>query len=138
MCKVEKPLTEFNSNGYQPNGAKKYKAKCKPCQQTYDRTKFRNTIRDIVGSYSCKICGYSKCLEAIEFHHINPSIKEWKLSDLVTNKIERIILWGGVQMDNERAINYYKKIGFETIGQFTYNGENYDMIFLIPERKSFY
>lgn len=60
------------------------------------------------------------------------------LSDLVTNKIDRIILWGGVQMDNERAINYYKKIGFETIGQFTYNGENYDMIFLIPERKSSY
>lgn len=57
----------------------------------------------------------------------------YTLSDLVTNKIERIILWGGVQVVNERAINYYKKIGFETIGQFTYNGENYDMIYKIPK-----
>jgi ribosomal protein S18 acetylase RimI-like enzyme len=55
------------------------------------------------------------------------------LLDLITLKIERIILWGGVQMDNERALNYYKKIGFNTIGQFTYNGENYDMIYDISK-----
>ncbi len=55
------------------------------------------------------------------------------LSDLENNKIERIILWGGVQIDNKRAINYYNKIGFETIGQFTYNGENYDMVYRIRE-----
>lgn len=90
VCNIEKPLSEFFSNGYQPNGVKKYKAKCKLCQKAYDRTKFRNTVTEIVGSYSCKICGYSKCLEAIEFHHINPSLKEWKLSDLVTNKKETI------------------------------------------------
>jgi ribosomal protein S18 acetylase RimI-like enzyme len=51
------------------------------------------------------------------------------LSDLMTTEIERIILWGGVQMDNERAVNYYKKNGFKTLGQFAYNGENYDMIY---------
>ncbi len=53
------------------------------------------------------------------------------LSDLTTSDIERIILWGGVQMDNEIAVNYYKKNGFKTVGQFTYNGENYDMIYHI-------
>ena len=51
------------------------------------------------------------------------------LSDLTTHKIERIILWGGVQMDNKRALNFYKKNGFDTIGQFIYNGENYDMTY---------
>jgi diamine N-acetyltransferase len=50
------------------------------------------------------------------------------LADLTTMEIERIILWGGVQIDNEKAVNYYKKNGFKTIGQFAYNGENYDMI----------
>jgi ribosomal protein S18 acetylase RimI-like enzyme len=55
------------------------------------------------------------------FNHIH--------SDLAIGDAERIILWGGVQMDNENAIKYYKRIGFETIGQFTYNGENYDMIY---------
>jgi hypothetical protein len=90
LCNSEKPLSEFFSNGYQPNGIKKYKAKCKSCQKQYDRSKFRNTVSEIMGGYCCKICGYSKCLEAIEFHHIDPSIKEWKLSDLVTNKKETI------------------------------------------------
>jgi diamine N-acetyltransferase len=50
------------------------------------------------------------------------------LSDLTATKIERIILWVGVQADNEKAVNFYKKNGFKTLGQFTYNGENYDMI----------
>ncbi len=54
------------------------------------------------------------------------------LSDLTTMKIERIILWGGVQMDNEIAVNFYRKNGFKTIGQFAYNGDNYDMIYDIP------
>ncbi|WP_336518133.1 hypothetical protein [Pollutibacter soli] len=50
------------------------------------------------------------------------------LSDLKTNRINRIILWGGVQVDNDKAVNYYKKNDFRILGQFTYNGENYDMI----------
>ena len=50
------------------------------------------------------------------------------LSDLKTTKIKRVILWGGVQVDNDRAVNYYRKNGFKTLGQFTHKGENYDMI----------
>ena len=55
------------------------------------------------------------------------------LSDLKFTKIARIILWGGVKMDNERAVKFYKKYGFQTLGQFTYNGENYDMIYFIRQ-----
>lgn len=51
------------------------------------------------------------------------------LSDLRTTEISRIILWGGVQMDNTKAVNYYKKNNFKILGKFTYNGENYDMYF---------
>ncbi|MFZ4549052.1 MAG: GNAT family N-acetyltransferase [Bacteroidales bacterium] len=50
------------------------------------------------------------------------------LSDLQTLGIKRIILWGGVQCSNTRAVNYYHKNGFKTLGQFEYNGENYDMV----------
>ncbi|MBK9735067.1 MAG: GNAT family N-acetyltransferase [Saprospiraceae bacterium] len=32
------------------------------------------------------------------------------LADLKKTAAKRIVLWGGVQADNERAINYYKKI----------------------------
>ena len=27
----------------------------------------------------CCICGYDKCIDALEFHHKDPSIKEFKL-----------------------------------------------------------
>lgn len=36
---------------------------------------------------------------------------------------ERIILWGGVLKDNERAIHYYEKHGFKTVGTFS-DGED--------------
>ena len=41
---------------------------------------------------------------------------------------QRIILWGGVQCSNERAVHYYLKNGFRVLGMFEYNGRNYDMI----------
>lgn len=51
------------------------------------------------------------------------------LADLKLLNIKRIILWGGVQTDNDIAVNFYKKTGFTTSGQFYHNGENYDMFF---------
>lgn len=42
--------------------------------------------------------------------------------------INRIILWGGVQADNDKAVNFYKNNGFITVGSFVYNGNNLDMI----------
>jgi ribosomal protein S18 acetylase RimI-like enzyme len=50
------------------------------------------------------------------------------LADLQTLGIKRIILWGGVQCSNTKAVNYYLKNGFKTLGQFEYNGANYDMV----------
>lgn len=44
------------------------------------------------------------------------------------SKIKRIILWGGVQADNIKAVKFYQKNGFEIIGAFEYNGSNFDMV----------
>lgn len=47
---------------------------------------------------------------------------------------KRIILWGGVLKDNERAIHYYKKHGFKVVGTFTDGGEEMvDMILDLNE-----
>jgi ribosomal protein S18 acetylase RimI-like enzyme len=54
------------------------------------------------------------------------------LRELQFTEIKRIILWGGVQSDNEKAVNFYKKHGFRILGEFEYNGMNYDMIMEIP------
>ena len=42
-------------------------------------------------------------------------------------KLERIILWGGVQSTNNKAIGFYRKLGFRVLGEFTHNGNNFDM-----------
>ena len=34
----------------------------------------------------CGICGYNKCIEALEFHHLDPSQKEFTLTASVANR----------------------------------------------------
>ncbi len=59
---------------------------------------------------------------------VGNSMFRFIMADLMQKGIRRIILWGGVQAANDKAVNYYLKHGFKTIGQFDHNGNNYDMI----------
>jgi len=60
--------------------------KCRSKRQanaTYENQKTRGKIRkqkmiDKMGG-KCSECGYSKCLSALQFHHIDPSTKEFNL-----------------------------------------------------------
>jgi GNAT superfamily N-acetyltransferase len=57
-----------------------------------------------------------------------------KLFDFVCHRVRsrgvtRIFLWGGVQAGNQRAIAYYRKIGFLPLGTFFHQGENIDMVY---------
>lgn len=40
----------------------------------------------------------------------------------------RILLWGGVQASNEKALAHYRKAGFKELGTFEWNGRNMDMV----------
>ncbi len=41
----------------------------------------------------------------------------------------RIILWGGVMVENSKALHFYQKLGFRQVGHFrNESGENVDMI----------
>ncbi|MVM38362.1 GNAT family N-acetyltransferase [Spirosoma sp. HMF3257] len=44
---------------------------------------------------------------------------------------KRVILWGGVQARNERAVRYYRKFGFVELGQFETDVLNYDMCLML-------
>jgi diamine N-acetyltransferase len=46
-------------------------------------------------------------------------------------QLDKIILWGGVQSTNGRAVNFYKLSGFVTLGTFEYYGSNLDMVLAI-------
>lgn len=91
-CKQELPLERFYSNGYQPSGKKKYKAKCKECQTLQSCERKEKLILNVFGSYSCKVCGYNKCKNALEFHHLDPKIKEHLISDIIKNNSETTVV----------------------------------------------
>ena len=46
-------------------------------------SKRRNRLKKQMVQYKggcCQVCGYSMCLNALDFHHIDPSIKSFNLS----------------------------------------------------------
>jgi ribosomal protein S18 acetylase RimI-like enzyme len=59
---------------------------------------------------------------------LGPRLYEFMVADLKARGIGRLILWGGVQCSNLRAVNYYRKLGFTILGEFEYYGMNFDMI----------
>jgi GNAT superfamily N-acetyltransferase len=49
--------------------------------------------------------------------------------DLINNGMRVIILWGGVQASNSKAVNFYKKRGYQFIASFWHDDkDNHDMI----------
>lgn len=46
----------------------------------------------------CECCGYSKCVEALEFHHLDPSKKDFQISgtsksfDILKSEVDKCIL----------------------------------------------
>jgi ribosomal protein S18 acetylase RimI-like enzyme len=85
-------------------------------------------------SYGIQVNKYSDCTFAPSVADewqsmgIGNSLLQYILSELKLTEIKRVILWGGVQCDNSKAVNFYQKNGFKTLGEFEYNGRNYDMI----------
>lgn len=81
LCKKEKSPEDFyarNKNG------KLIRGECKECAQK-DRKKrmikFKQACVDHKGG-SCQICGYCRCLRSMDFHHIDPSKKDFAISDM--------------------------------------------------------
>ncbi|WP_153798225.1 GNAT family N-acetyltransferase [Foetidibacter luteolus] len=66
--------------------------------------------------------------DAWQGHGIGKILFDYLLAQLKENGFKRIILWGGVQAGNDRAVAYYNKLGYKSLGSFEYKGLNYDMI----------
>ncbi len=49
-------------------------------------------------------------------------------NQLRAKEAHKIVLWGGVQLSNQRAVRFYLKHGFRTLAQFEYQGTNLDMV----------
>lgn len=96
-CNVEKPIEDYHRDG--DKGLRK--RSCKKCRakdfSRYRRGKKRKAVAFLGGS--CRICGYSRCVDALEFHHVEPSTKSenWnsmkkKKWDLIEQELLKCVL----------------------------------------------
>ncbi|QIO02093.1 hypothetical protein rutana_111 [Salmonella phage rutana] len=82
-CKNTFPLTVeyFFKSGIQPSGKQKWKPMCKQCESTSRIDYYNNTIAEVFPDLHCAVCGYNKCPQAIDFHHLEQDDKEFNISD---------------------------------------------------------
>jgi len=62
------------------------------------RKKIREMAVDYKGSH-CELCGYSRCIEALEFHHTDSSGKDFSISEKGYTRS-----WGKVQEELDKCM----------------------------------
>ena len=79
--------------------------------------------------HPCTDCTFAPSVaDAWQGRGIGVGLFNFIKNDLQNRGIRRIILWGGVQQSNLPALRFYEKMGFQVLGAFEYQGENYDMV----------
>lgn len=79
VCPHCKKTFEIVDNGY----GRRYCYECVP-QTLRTGSQVRQLMKQWALEYKgskCSICGYDKCTQALEFHHLNMSEKEFSISD---------------------------------------------------------
>lgn len=75
--------------------------RCRKCAADYIQHK-RYKIKEKAVEYKggkCEICGYDKCIDALEFHHLDPSQKDFGISkEGYSNK------WENIQKELDKCI----------------------------------
>lgn len=82
-CGVEKPLSDFYTDGYYKVRTK-YKPTCRTCEMKGRKERSLQIIKSVFGDKpACLICGYDKCFAALDFHHVDPSEKEYSIAKML-------------------------------------------------------
>lgn len=82
-CNEYKPVSEFYLGRPSKDGKKRFRiTRCKSCDIQRTTEHVRKIRQELInyGGGQCKNCGYNKCLQALEFHHRDPSEKELNIS----------------------------------------------------------
>lgn len=91
ICDQRKPLADFYvklSEGGRPSG---YCKKCMKQKDLEDTRRFKKHCVEYKGG-SCEICGYNRCLAALEFHHRDPAKKKFGLGSQNIKRLTAEIL----------------------------------------------
>jgi len=123
-CKNDKPISEF----YQRRGKEGGSVYCKICtsEQTTERQRlFKGLCVEYKGG-KCQVegCGYNKYIGALEFHHLDPTQKDFSISDVkgykftkkITEELDKCIL---VCSNCHREIHEIKRLAEADRGKQT-------------------
>lgn len=84
-CNEDKPESDFYGTKTKIAGGKKYSSSfCKKCDKKRTGERLQQ-LRKLFVEYKggkCSICGYGRCIWALELHHRNPNEKEFIISRL--------------------------------------------------------
>lgn len=88
-CKVKK---EINKNNFYIDRSGKIHSWCKTCNNsiTLEKQKQRKIKAVLSKGGKCQICGYSKYIGSLDFHHLDPSQKEYSIGQLRTYSLEKL------------------------------------------------
>lgn len=76
-------VCEYCDKEFIPNSSRKQKYCSRKCQKTGSVKARRQALKKMALEYKgnkCKICGYDKCLQALEFHHLDPNEKDFGIA----------------------------------------------------------
>lgn len=81
-------LTE--ETGYWRSSKKIWQANCKKCHNKYSVERWQNNKKRAVDykGGKCGRCGYDKCIDALEFHHIDPTQKDKNFGNIKIRRWE--------------------------------------------------
>lgn len=74
------------------NFYKSAKYQCKSCWNIRTAQTQKDKVKQLKNEYGgkCSKCGYNKCIDALEFHHTDPTVKEFHLGEARGRKIETL------------------------------------------------
>lgn len=103
-CKQTLPREQFFARGTSKTGLRLFSARCKQCDGRYIRKnhksyvvgkqKYKDTRREVIDRLknACVVCGYNRCKTALEFHHLDETIKESEVSTMLASKKSLVLI----------------------------------------------
>lgn len=66
---------------------------CKSCWNKRTAQAGKNNVQKLKSHYGgkCCKCGYNKCVDALEFHHLDPSTKEFHLGEARGYSLDKLM-----------------------------------------------
>ena len=84
-CGIEKPIEEYH---WRDKSAGTRRSECKECHNKQVKSRYKENkqvIDNLKDGKSCIRCGYNECVEALDYHHIDPSTKINTVAKLATH-----------------------------------------------------